>query len=347
MKIQCNVCEAAEASVLCCADEAALCWPCDQKVHAANKLAGKHQRVPLSTASSQMPKCDICQNVLAQFVALRSMTRVIPEFYCLFSRYLISLWIFSMPLNCVPLCHSFHAQQETVGYFFCLEDRALLCRKCDVAIHTANSLVSGHQRFLLTGVKVGLEATEGRAEPFLGKTNMADKILEPESHSLPKKATPASSTAQYGKSMPVQASGCGDFSEPPFSGGSSTGSISQWQFDEFLGYGDFTQSYNFMDNDSSKADSGKLGSSDGSQILLAADGELECDDCMGHVPETYWAVPQITSPPTASGLYWPKSFQNQPDSAVFVPDISSPPLQNLRNHQDHSHATNSKRMRHY
>lgn len=61
MKIQCNVCEAAEATVLCCADEAALCWTCDQKVHAANKLAGKHQRVPLSTASSQMPKCDICQ----------------------------------------------------------------------------------------------------------------------------------------------------------------------------------------------------------------------------------------------------------------------------------------------
>ena len=142
--------------------------------------------------------------------------------------------------------------QETVGYFFCLEDRALLCRKCDVAIHSANSLVSGHQRFLLTGVKVGLEATEGHTEPSLGKTNMADKISEPESHSLPKKATPASSTAQCGKSMPVQASGCGDFSKPPFSGGSSTGSISQWQFDEFLGYGDITQSYNFMDNDSSK-----------------------------------------------------------------------------------------------
>ena len=61
MKIQCNVCEAAEAYVLCCADEAALCWACDEKVHAANKLASKHQRVPLSTSSSQMPKCDICQ----------------------------------------------------------------------------------------------------------------------------------------------------------------------------------------------------------------------------------------------------------------------------------------------
>ena len=89
-----------------------------------------------------------------------------------------------------------------------------------------------------------------------------------------------------------------------------------------------------------QADSGKLGSSDGSQILLTADGELEGDDCLGQVPETYWAVPQITSPPTSSGLYWPKSFQNPPESAAFVPDISSPPLHNLH------HATNSKRRRH-
>ncbi|XP_047974804.1 B-box zinc finger protein 22-like isoform X1 [Salvia hispanica] len=327
MKIQCNVCEAAEANVLCCADEAALCWPCDQKVHAANKLAGKHQRVPLSTASTQMPKCDICQIENST----RTKTKKISEFP--------SLPI--MLMNSTPSPFHSCAYNETVGYFFCLEDRALLCRKCDVAIHSANSLVSGHQRFLLTGVKVGLEATEAHAEPSLGKANNAEKISEPEPHSLPKKASPASSPAQYGKSMPVQASGCGDFplSKLSFSGGSA-GSISQWQFDEFLGYGDFTQSYNFMDKESSKADSGKLGSSDGSQILLTADGELEGDDCLGQVPETYWAVPQITSPPTSSGLYWPKSFQNPPESAAFVPDISSPPLHNLH------HATNSKRRRH-
>ncbi|CAN1301638.1 B-box zinc finger protein 22 [Linum perenne] len=73
MKIQCNVCEAAEANVLCCADEAALCWACDDKVHAANKLASKHQRVPLSNSSSpQFPKCDICQVLL-------SFTFTIPE----------------------------------------------------------------------------------------------------------------------------------------------------------------------------------------------------------------------------------------------------------------------------
>ncbi|KAJ6292841.1 hypothetical protein OIU78_024925 [Salix suchowensis] len=70
MKIQCNVCEAAEANVLCCADEAALCWTCDEKVHAANKLASKHQRVPLSTSSPQMPKCDICQVIIFFFFNL-------------------------------------------------------------------------------------------------------------------------------------------------------------------------------------------------------------------------------------------------------------------------------------
>ncbi|KAJ3671565.1 hypothetical protein LUZ60_007644 [Juncus effusus] len=110
MKIQCDVCERAEAAVLCCADEAALCWACDDVVHAANKLAGKHQRVPLLpriNPSSDHPLCDICQ--------------------------------------------------EKPGFFFCLEDRALLCRACDVAIHTTNNHVSKHQRYLITGVRVAVQ----------------------------------------------------------------------------------------------------------------------------------------------------------------------------------------------
>lgn len=50
--------------------------------------------------------------------------------------------------------------QESSGYFFCLEDRALLCRDCDVSIHTVNPFVSAHQRFLLTGVQVGLDPAD-------------------------------------------------------------------------------------------------------------------------------------------------------------------------------------------
>ncbi|KAG0504037.1 hypothetical protein HPP92_004109 [Vanilla planifolia] len=119
MKIQCDVCEKAEAAVFCCADEAALCWGCDEKVHAANKLAGKHQRVQLlhPTAASGLPKmptCDICQ--------------------------------------------------EKFGYFFCLEDRALLCRHCDVSIHSSSSLASHHQRFLIAGVRISLHHPAGTGD---------------------------------------------------------------------------------------------------------------------------------------------------------------------------------------
>jgi hypothetical protein len=67
MKVLCSSCEAAEASVLCCADDAALCPRCDREVHAANRLAGKHQRLPLlapggaAATAIAPPQCDICQ----------------------------------------------------------------------------------------------------------------------------------------------------------------------------------------------------------------------------------------------------------------------------------------------
>ncbi|OWM66929.1 hypothetical protein CDL15_Pgr008098 [Punica granatum] len=66
MKIQCDVCERAPATVICCADEAALCSKCDFEVHAANKLASKHQRLLLQCLSNyKLPRCDICQEKAA------------------------------------------------------------------------------------------------------------------------------------------------------------------------------------------------------------------------------------------------------------------------------------------
>jgi hypothetical protein len=65
MKIQCDVCERNKAAVLCCADEAALCTDCDTRVHAANKLANKHQRIHLMSPSDA-PRCDICQVFVLQ-----------------------------------------------------------------------------------------------------------------------------------------------------------------------------------------------------------------------------------------------------------------------------------------
>lgn len=272
MKIQCNVCEAAEANVLCCADEAALCWACDEKVHAANKLASKHQRVPLSTSSSNMPNCDICQ--------------------------------------------------ETVGYFFCLEDRALLCRKCDLAIHTANTFVSGHQRFLLTGVKVGLEPTEPIASTSSGKSLSGEKRSEIKSHPAPSVGDCKVSSFNVG-------GGGQDFAAPKvsFTGDSAAGSILQWQIDDYIGLSDYNHSFEYMNNGSSKADSGKLGDSD-SSVFRASEEELDNDECLGQVPETSWAVPQVPSPPTASGLYWSRSSYSSSNYAAFVPNVSPSRMQN-------------------
>ncbi|CAM0903261.1 unnamed protein product [Alopecurus aequalis] len=118
MKIACDACGQAAAAVLCCADEAALCRRCDAAVHSANKLAGRHHRIELLSST---PACS------------------------------------SSPVagddgGSHPACD---ICQEKTGYFFCVEDRALLCRSCDLAVHTASPNVSAHRRFLITGVRVG------------------------------------------------------------------------------------------------------------------------------------------------------------------------------------------------
>ncbi|TYH46717.1 hypothetical protein ES332_D11G358000v1 [Gossypium tomentosum] len=280
MRIQCNVCEVAEAKVLCCSDEAALCLECDEKVHAANKLASKHQRVPLSSSSSHMPTCDICQ--------------------------------------------------ETSGFFFCLQDRALLCRKCDIAIHTANPYVSSHQRFVLTGVKVGLDTTtDPVGSSSYIKSPSSEKTSETKSDSMSKRDAPMSFISECNEVLP---SIIGVENSVPtkvsYGGGSTAGGIQSWHMDDLFGLTGLNQSFGYMDNELSKADSGKCGDSDGSPFLRPAEEEVFEDEYMGQVPESHWAVPQVPSPPTASGLYWPKDSHNQSDSAVFVPDISWSSVEN-------------------
>ncbi|CAI0409275.1 unnamed protein product [Linum tenue] len=212
MKIQCNVCEGAEANVLCCADEAALCWACDEKVHAANRLASKHQRIPLTSSSPQIGES---------------------KGQCLCSL------------------------QEMAGFFFCLEDRALLCRKCDLAIHTANEYVSAHQRFLLTGVKVGLEPTDPGRSSSSGKSPSGEKQSAMKSQSVSERITPAMPFASTSNDTPSVNGGGLRSSEPsakvPFSEDYQAGGIQQWpQLDEFMGLTELNQTYSYLGNGSSK-----------------------------------------------------------------------------------------------
>lgn len=135
-----------------------------------------------------------------------------------------------------------------------MEDRALLCRKCDVAIHTANSYVSAHQRFLLTGVRVGLEATEPIASPSSAKSYSGGKISDTISSSVSKKVSSMPQSSEHNELSPIQVGGVEEFqpTKVSYGGGSTAGNISNWPLDEFFGLNDFTQNYNFMDNGPSK-----------------------------------------------------------------------------------------------
>ncbi|KAH6555255.1 hypothetical protein KP509_1Z270000 [Ceratopteris richardii] len=144
MKVQCDFCEKAQATVWCCADEASLCAECDSRVHAANKLAGKHQRVSLLYSGTEdLPYCDICQ--------------------------------------------------EKNGYFFCLEDRAVLCRNCDYSIHSKNALTGKHKRYLITGLRVGLQA--------LASNEPSDNIHTLSTLHLTTQLSPLASSATQGSQL--------------------------------------------------------------------------------------------------------------------------------------------------
>lgn len=330
MKVLCSACEAAEARLLCCADEAALCARCDRDVHAANRLAGKHHRLPLlPPADVSAPNCDICQ--------------------------------------------------EAHAYFFCVEDRALLCRACDVAVHTANAFVSAHRRFLLTGVQVGLQPDAAAAaqdpDPHPPTAAAAADPLQTPPPPDRKAAAgggspaplysdddidwPAGADAGVAVGLPDWALVHEQFGAPPVprpaepalartpsskrsprrslaaaltvqSGGGLAAGLPDWPLDEFFGFSEYSAGLGFAENGTSKADSGKLGSTAGSPAGRSSSNASQ--DFFGEVPEFHqWSVPELPSPPTASGLHWqggPRhgatATTDTDTAAVFVPDISPP-----------------------
>lgn len=48
--------------------------------------------------------------------------------------------------------------QDAPAVLFCCEDRAIICRECDLMIHTANEFTAKHSRHILFQVAAGLKA---------------------------------------------------------------------------------------------------------------------------------------------------------------------------------------------
>ncbi|XP_052201586.1 B-box zinc finger protein 21 [Diospyros lotus] len=84
-----------------------------------------------------------------------------------------------------PLCD---ICQEKRAFLFCQQDRAILCRDCDVPIHQANEHTQKHNRFLLTGVK--LSATSDLYSPPSPAAGVGNGVpnLDPQSTTTAKKS---------------------------------------------------------------------------------------------------------------------------------------------------------------
>ncbi|GJW53980.1 B-box zinc finger protein 21-like protein [Tanacetum coccineum] len=54
---------------------------------------------------------------------------------------------------------SIFRKQDKRAFLFCKEDRAILCRQCDMSIHGANEHTQYHNRFLLAGVKLSASSS--------------------------------------------------------------------------------------------------------------------------------------------------------------------------------------------
>ncbi|KAJ8442593.1 hypothetical protein Cgig2_026535 [Carnegiea gigantea] len=142
------------------------------------------------------------------------------------------------PSPCLaPLCD---ICQEKRAYVFCQQDRAILCRDCEVPLHTANEHTQKHNRFLLTGIKLSAISTDnGNNNPSI--KNGGDPVPD---FKPAKKPTSVSSEISHvssninGESTPAVSSG----NSQQLGCGGSTSSISEyliemlpgWHFEDFF-----------------------------------------------------------------------------------------------------------------
>lgn len=72
--------------------------------------------------------------------------------------------------------------QEKRAILFCQEDRAILCRDCDIPIHKANEHTQKHSRFLLTGDRLSASSSSNGCDLATDsqiKSSVSKKLTKP------------------------------------------------------------------------------------------------------------------------------------------------------------------------
>ncbi|XVF63761.1 hypothetical protein PTKIN_Ptkin09bG0112700 [Pterospermum kingtungense] len=101
----------------------------------------------------------------------------------------------------VPLCD---ICQEKRAFLFCQQDRAILCRDCDVPIHAANEHTQKHNRFLLTGVKLSAMSAlyaSSSSSSIASLSNAGDSVLQFKSQPVVKNSVSASPASFIASSL--------------------------------------------------------------------------------------------------------------------------------------------------
>ncbi|KAK7321787.1 hypothetical protein VNO77_32729 [Canavalia gladiata] len=77
-----------------------------------------------------------------------------------------------------PLCD---ICQEKRAFMFCQQDRAILCKECDVSIHSVNEHTLKHDRFLLTGVKLSASLPSSPSDSISSHNTSSCNVDQPSS----------------------------------------------------------------------------------------------------------------------------------------------------------------------
>lgn len=127
--------------------------------------------------------------------------------------------------------------QERRSFLFCQEDRAILCRECDISIHRANEHTQKHNRFLLTGVKLSASTSLYNNQTSSTSTTSTDLRTQPPSTATTKRSRTVSNEISSSASVEIN-----PMPSNTDNASYSTSSISEylmetlpgWQVEDFL-----------------------------------------------------------------------------------------------------------------
>nr|QTY32139.1 BBX transcription factor [Oxybasis rubra] len=217
----------------------------------------------------------------------------------------------------IPICD---ICQENRALIFCQQDRAILCRECDIPLHTANEHTQKHNRFLLTGVKlsemISDKTKNNDANTIVSNGNGCDTV--PDFKSTKNPTSVSSEKTLNSTASPVTNSSNSTVSSNnnQLNCGGSTSNISEylidmlpgWHFEDLLVDSASPAPFGFSKNGSNNHDFGV-----NEDVLSFFDVENEKElTCSSTNSENFW-VPQAAT----SNIFGQTSEIHQTSGSIY------------------------------